>query len=254
MRLKVLGCSGGIGGELHTTSLLVDEDILIDAGTGVSTLSVAELKNIDHVFITHSHLDHIASLPLMVDSVARMRDKPITVYATEATIAIIRGHIFNWEIWPDFTRIPDSKNPFMRYKVIRIGIPTDLDGRLITAIPAEHVVPAVGYHLSSGAGDLVFSGDTTTNDGLWEYVNNLQGLRYLIVETAFSNEEKDIAILSKHLCPTMLEEELKKMRHTPEIYITHLKPGEIEKTMAEIAACVTCGAPRMLENGHVFNF
>ena len=142
----------------------------------------------------------------------------------------------------------------MRYKVIKIGVPTDLDGRLFTAIPAEHVVPAVGYHLNSGAGDLVFSGDTTTNDALWEYINDLPSLRYLIIETAFSNEEKEIAILSKHLCPTMLEEELKKMRHAPEIYITHLKPGEIEKTMAEIADCVTCGAPRMLENGHVFNF
>lgn len=254
MRLKVLGCSGGIGGELRTTSLLVDDDILVDAGTGVGTLTIEQLKDIDHVFITHSHMDHIANLPLMVDSVARMRDKPVTVYATEATLAIIRGHVFNWEIWPDFTRIPSSKSPFMRYQVIELGKPIDLAGRMITAVPAEHVVPAVGYHLDSGAASLVFTGDTTTNDALWNYVNGLPDLRYLIIETAFSNEEQNIAILSKHLCPTMLAEELQKMRHTPEIYITHLKPGEIEKTMTEIAECVTCGEPRMLKNGQVFNF
>ena len=44
MKLRVLGCSGGIGGRhLRTTSLLVDNDILIDAGTGVGDVSLAEL-------------------------------------------------------------------------------------------------------------------------------------------------------------------------------------------------------------------
>ena len=254
MKLRVLGCSGGIGGALHTTALLVDDDILIDAGTGVGTLSIEELIRIDHVFITHSHLDHITCLPLMIDSVARMRDKPLIVYATEATLSILQGHIFNWEIWPDFSRIPDTNKPFMRYQVISIGKPVDLAGRMITAVPARHVVPAVGYHLDSGNASLVFSGDTTHNDALWKYVNNVENLRYLLIETAFSNEEREIAILSKHLCPSMLAEELAKLQRPAEIYITHLKPGEIEKTMREIAECVVGHRPQMLENGWVLEF
>jgi ribonuclease BN (tRNA processing enzyme) len=107
MKVRILGCSGGIGGRhLRTTSMLVDHDILIDAGTGVADLSLAELAMIDHVFITHSHLDHIASLPLMIDSIADMRDKPLTVYATDSTLEILKNHIFNWAIWPDFSEIP----------------------------------------------------------------------------------------------------------------------------------------------------
>lgn len=254
MKLQVLGCSGGIGGELRTTAFLVDDDILIDGGTGVASLSVEALARIDHVFITHCHLDHIASIPLMVDSVARMRDKPLSLYGSEAVISILRGHIFNWEIWPDFTRIPNTKTPFMRYRIIQIGKPVPLGGRVITALPAEHVVPAVGYHLQSDAGSLIFSGDTTTNDALWDYANSLNDLRYLIIETAFSNAEHDIAIASKHLCPTMLADELKKLKHRPEIYITHLKPGEIERTMEEIRACCVDREPRMLENGQTFEF
>jgi len=82
MRIKVLGCSGGIGGDLRTTSMLVDEDILIDAGTGVSDLSIEQLVKIDHVFVTHSHLDHVTSIPFLVDTVCWMRDRPITVYST----------------------------------------------------------------------------------------------------------------------------------------------------------------------------
>ena len=43
MKLRVLGCSGGIGARARTTSFLVDEDILIDAGTGVEDLSVDDI-------------------------------------------------------------------------------------------------------------------------------------------------------------------------------------------------------------------
>lgn len=107
MKLRVLGCSGGIGGELRTTAFLVDDDLLIDGGTGVATLSLSALTKIDHVFITHCHLDHIACIPLMVDSVARLRDKPVVIYSSEAGISILRGHIFNWEIWPDFYAHPE---------------------------------------------------------------------------------------------------------------------------------------------------
>src|SRR5688572_15917910 len=136
MKVRILGCSGGIGGRhLRTTSMLVDSDILIDAGTGVGDLSVAELALIDHVFITHSHLDHIACLPFILDSVGDMRNKPLTMYATPATEEIIRTHIFNWAIWPDFSEIPNSENPFLRFQTIRLGENVLLNGRKITALP-----------------------------------------------------------------------------------------------------------------------
>jgi ribonuclease BN (tRNA processing enzyme) len=254
MKLSVLGCSGGIGGGSHTTSMLVDDDILIDGGTGVATLSEDALCRIDHVFVTHSHLDHIACIPLMLDSVARMRSKPLMIHATEATISILKGHIFNWEIWPDFSRVPSADQPFMRYQPISIGKAVELDGRRITAVPATHVVPAVGYHLDSGLGSLVYTGDTTCNDELWERVNGIGNLRYLIIETAFSNREREIAILSKHLCPSMLAQELAKLERPAEIYITHLKPGETELTMQEIGECLIGRSAKMLKSGHVFEF
>lgn len=254
MKLRVLGCSGGIGGNLRTTSFLLDQDVLIDAGTGVTELSLTELALVDHVFVTHSHLDHIACIPFMVDSVGFMRDKPLTVHATEETQEILRQHIFNWKIWPDFTEIPNVRQPYMRYQSIELGVPRVLNGRKITAIPANHVVPAVGYHLDSGAASLIFSGDTTSNDALWDVVNKINNLRYLIIETAFPNSEKDLAIISKHLCPSMLAEELAKLTREAEIFITHLKPGELEITMAEIEDCVLGLRPRMLLNNQVFEF
>jgi ribonuclease BN (tRNA processing enzyme) len=255
MKLRVLGCSGGIGGRhLRTTSFLIDGDVLIDAGTGVGDLTMAELSQIDHIFITHSHLDHVASIPFLVDTVGGMRTKPLTVYATPPTIEIMRNHLFNWAIWPDFTEIPTSEAPFMRYKELEVGTCVELGARRITPIPAKHTVPAVGYHLDSGAASLVFSGDTGPNDALWKVVNRIANLKYLIIETAFSNKEQKLAEISRHLCPNTLAEELKKLERAAEIFITHMKPGEIEPTMLEIEECAGAFQPRMLQNNLVLEF
>jgi ribonuclease BN (tRNA processing enzyme) len=255
VRLRVLGCSGGIGGRhLRTTSFLLDSDILIDAGTGVGDLTLAELSQIDHIFITHSHLDHVTSIPFLVDTVGGMRSRPLTVYSSAATIEILRNHLFNWAIWPDFTEIPTPEAPFMRYSEVEVGKAVTLSGRTITPIPARHTVPAVGYHLDSGAASLVFTGDTGPNDALWRIVNRISNLKFLIIETAFSNKERQLAEISRHLCPATLAEELAKLERSPEIYITHLKPGEIEPTMLEIEECAGNFRPRMLQNNLVLEF
>ncbi len=254
MQIRILGCSGGIGGNLRTTSMLVDHDMLIDAGTGVGDLTLTDLLKIDHVFLTHSHLDHVTSLPFLVDTVGPMRDRPITVHCTEATRRILQDHIFNWKVWPDFTEIPNKAAPCLKYVTLEVGETRELDGRRITALPANHVVPAVGYRLDSGEASLVFTGDTTVNDALWTEVNKIDNLRYLIIETAFPNTEKELAIASKHLCPSMLAQELAKLRHPTRVFITHLKPGAGTLTMQEVEESAERYNPRMLSNGQVFKF
>lgn len=253
MKIRILGCSGGIGGRhLRTTAMLVDRDILIDAGTGVGDLSLPELAAIDHVFITHSHLDHITSLPLLIDTVGEMRNRPLTVYASEATLSILKRHVFNWSIWPDFTEIPNKENPAMHLQAIKVGQPVVIDGRTITALPAIHTVPAVGYHLDSGQGSLVFTGDTSPNPALWPIVNRIANLKALIIETAFSDQQRELAIISKHMCPSLLTAELDLFDGDADIYITHLKPGRIEQTMHEIEEVAGQFRPRMLQNNQTF--
>ena len=233
--------------------MLLDDDVLIDAGTGVGDLSLAELQAIDHVFVTHAHLDHICSIPFMVDTVGSLRDSPLTVHATLATLNTLRTHIFNNQIWPDFSRLPSIEKPYLRYSPIAVGETVTLSERHITAVPAVHLVPAVGYHLRGPKGSLVFTGDTTSNDALWAVVNKIEDLRYLIIETAFWEAEHDVAVASKHLCPSLLAEELKKLKRPAEVYITHLKPGEMELTMQQIQAVARALEPNMLVTGQVFS-
>lgn len=237
---------------MRTTSLLVDTDILIDCGTGVADLSIAELAQIDHVFLTHSHMDHIACLPLMLDTVGDMRNRPLTVHVTPATEEILRAHIFNWAIWPDFSEIPTPAAPWLRFETITVGQVKDMDGRRIVPLPACHTVPAVAYQLDSGQASLVFSGDTGPCREFWRAVNGITNLKTLIIETAFSNRERSLAETSLHLCPSMLLEELAYLQLRPEICITHLKPGQIELTMEEIEDSIGEFKPLMLQNNQVF--
>ena len=253
MKIRVLGCSGGIGGSLRTTALLVDDDILVDAGTGVGDLPLEGLAKIDHIFVTHSHLDHVTSIPFLVDTVCWMRGSPIVVYGIKETLDILRAHLFNWRIWPDFSEIPNREKPFMVYRELAVGETVEIKGRRFTPIPANHTVPAVGYAIATSRASLIYSGDTGVNDGLWRAVNDARNLKYLIIETAFSNKEREVAAISKHLCPQTLAEELEKMRASPEVYITHLKPGEGALTMREVSQAAGRWRPRMLENNQVFS-
>lgn len=254
MRLQVLGCSGGIGGQLRTTSLLLDQDVLIDAGTGVGDLSIEALAKIDHIFVTHAHLDHVTSIPFLVDTVGSMRDRPITVHALPETLADLKAHLFNWKLWPDFTVIPFPTQPMLRFSPVSVGQALTLSGRTVTPMPANHVVPAVGYRLDSGRASLVFTGDTTSSDELWKEVNQITNLRYLIVETAFSNAERDLAIRAKHFCPSLLGEQLALLTRKAEIFITHLKPGEGDMIMREINEGAWRWSPKMLQHQQVFEF
>jgi ribonuclease BN (tRNA processing enzyme) len=176
------------------------------------------------------------------------------VYATRPTIETLKKSLFNWDIWPDFTQIPTPEAPWLRYQEIEVGKVIALGGRKITVLPAIHTVPAVGYQLDSGKGSLVFTGDTGPNDALWAVVNRIQNLKYLIIETAFSDKDRQLAELAKHLCPSMLADELAKLKRPAEIYITHLKPSEIELTMQEIDELPGDLRPKPLLNNHVFEF
>ena len=187
MKLTVLGCSGGIGGvQARTTSFLVDDDVLIDCGTGVGDLPLDALLKIDHVFLTHAHLDHIASLPLLIDAVCNLRTVPLTVHATPETIRILHSHVFNWLVWPDFSSIPDRHHPFMRFQPMKVNETTCLGTRSITALPAQHTVPSVAYCLDSGEGKLVFSGDTAYCAELIAAINALPDLRHLVYASSSS--------------------------------------------------------------------
>jgi ribonuclease BN (tRNA processing enzyme) len=232
--IRVLGCNGAIGRHGGTTALLIDDDMLIDAGTGVATLDEAALARIDHVFLTHAHLDHMAYLPLMIDAAAEARDQPLVVHASEATLGILHAHVFNDLVWPDFTRIPSADTPAVRFDTLEVGECVEIGGRVVTSLPARHTVPATGFAIDDGRGCIVFSGDTTSNPEFWTVVASLPRLRYVIVETAFPDAQIATARAARHYCPSLIAEDVRGVRLEAELLISHLKPPFGESILGEL--------------------
>lgn len=249
MKLEVLGCGGGVGQGQRTTSFLIDEHILLDAGSGVGELSITQLEAIDHVFLTHAHLDHTAFLPFLLDTVLGRRQAPVVVHALAETIAVLKAHIFNWQVWPDFNQIPSLEHPLLQYAPLVVGETVNVGNARITALPAQHSVPALGYLIEGEGGSIAFSGDTTYNDTFWHALNQVQNLQHLIVETAFSNADIELAKLSCHLCPSLLRQGLDLLQSRPQVWITHLKPGEADGIMNEIEQLQHPLAPQALQHG-----
>jgi ribonuclease BN (tRNA processing enzyme) len=259
MQLRVLGCSGGVQRGAHTTAFLLDDDILIDAGSGVGELTLDEMAGIRHVFLTHSHLDHVGFLPLLLDTLFEtLSDSghgPLSVHAQPITLQALRSHIFNWVIWPDFTHLPSAERPVVRLMPMEPGESVELGGRSVSMIPGHHAVPAVGYHLAQapahGPVALAFSGDCTTNEVFWQGLNARERLDHLIVEAAFPDEQAHLATAAGHYTPQLLAADLAKLSHDPVVWITHRMPGKEQLILDQCRAAMPGREVRPLVSGEV---
>lgn len=251
MRIKVLGCSGGVGPDLRTTSLLVDDTILIDAGTGVGDLSLAQMRRIGQVFLTHSHLDHVCGLAFMADNLFDLVDHPIEVLGTAPTLRAVREHIFNWAIWPDFSSLPTPQAPLMRFREFELESVQNAGGYRFRPFEVRHSVPAIGYAIEGDTGVFVFTGDTGANQVLWPFLNALERLDQLMIEIAFPNEQSELAQRSGHYTPAQLGSDLSALRHRPQLLLTHHKPGCEAIIEKECAAALRGRDYRHLRRGDV---
>jgi ribonuclease BN (tRNA processing enzyme) len=254
MRIKVLGCSGGIGGGSRTSAIQVDDDVLIDAGTGIGDLALQDLCAIRHVFLTHAHLDHIAGLPMLVDALFEENfEKPLTVYAREETLRAVQTHLFNDVIWPDFARLPSKRRPILRYSVCGPGDTVVIEHRKFYAVDVRHSIPSLGFTVQNSNGAFAISGDTKTNETLWPVLNACNNLKLLVIEVSFPDEFLQLANDAGHYCPTTLARDLKRLEHTPEIWLTGMKPGEEERIFAQVADLVPERRIQMLSRGTVLS-
>lgn len=256
MKIRVLGCSGAIAEGSRTTSFLVDHDVLVDAGTGVGDLPLEALAQIDHILISHSHLDHVLAIGLLADSVMRLRAArgrgPIQVHALPETLRALRTHIFNGIIWPDFTRLPETDRPVLKLVPFEIGQQLDIAGKHFEVLSAAHTVPAVGFALQGREAWWVYTGDTGPNPALWRRLASMK-VAHLIIETAFGDDESELACLSQHLCPTKLGQELAQLAGSVDVHITHIKPGEVEAVMGEVGRLATAHCVSALHAGQVLD-
>lgn len=254
--VRVLGCSGALAAGQRTTAFLVGEHLLIDAGSGVGDLPLDALVRIDHVVLTHAHLDHVLALPLLADTVLRERlapggRGPIHVHALPETLAALQAHVFNGVIWPDFTRLPTAATPILVLHPVAIGAGLELAGCRLRLLPAAHVVPALGVAIETPAGAWVYTGDTGPNPALTAELAG-RPLAGLVIETAFGDEASGVAACAGHLTPRTLVETLAGLPASVPVWITHTKPGESARVLAQVQALGPAQRVQLLDHGQRF--
>lgn len=233
MILRVLGGDGGVAIGFQTTSFLINKNILIDAGSAATSLNLKDQRNIDYIFISHTHLDHIKDIGFLADNVFTHRKKPIEIISTPDILQALKDHLFNNKIWPDFTKISNGTCPILAYRAIekscKIG---DVE---VFIYPVNHPVPAIGFIVKDkGKNSIVITGDTGPTDLLWQEANKEKHLKAVLTEIAFPNRLQHIANLAGHFTPSMFKEEMAKLQQDVPMYIYHLKPDYINELKKEI--------------------
>lgn len=232
MRLRVLGGDGGVAVGFQTTSFLINEDILIDAGSCATSLTAEEQDKINYVFISHCHLDHVKDLCFLADNVFATRRTPIQIISTKANLAILRRHVFNNKIWPDFSRLSNGASKILEWvelkKTMKIG---NIE---VEAIEVNHPVPAVGFLVSDPKSAVLISGDTGPTEKIWKAANKCSKLKAILTEIAFPDESIPVAEAAGHFTPSMFLKEHKKIKRDVPIYIYHLKPSYYKALKKEI--------------------
>lgn len=253
MEIQVLGSYGGESPDCRMTCLLINGTIALDAGSLSQVLSIERQVAVRSIVLSHSHMDHINSLPFFIENVYGRGDGAIDIYSSPATVYAIRKYLFNNATWPDFTRLPNHLLPAMRFEEIQDEQAFTIAGVTFTPIPVNHVVPTHGFLIEQNGAAVLWSSDTGPTQRLWEVANQTPSLKALCIDVSFDNSMQRIADVSLHLTPQDLQRELHKLERRVPVLVHHLKPPCIEKLVPEIAAL---GNPDVsfLEQGKTYTF
>jgi ribonuclease BN (tRNA processing enzyme) len=256
MKFRVLGCSGGQIPGRKLSCFLVDDSLLLDAGSVTSTLSLQAQQKIKHILITHIHLDHVWTLGTLADNLYGQCKTSINLWSTAEIIEGLKKFFFNDHIWPDFTRLTDGSQPVPIMKLCRLGEerPTQVGGHFVTAVRVNHVVPSVAFFVENKAQTLLHVGDTGSTENVWSRAQKHVDLCAVVLEASFPNRLQEIADASRHLTPQTLAREIEKLGNDAvPILVTHLKPAFRREIIADLKKLKNPRL-RILQDGDVLRF
>jgi ribonuclease BN (tRNA processing enzyme) len=218
------------------TTFLVNDTMAIDAGSLGLFGTPEQQAHVRHVVITHTHLDHIASLPIFVENAYNAGPEGVTVYGSTHVLRCLRQDVFNGRVWPDFLKLSPPDAPFMKFELIDERNARDIDGLRCTSIAVDHLVPTLGLIVEEPGSTVVFPSDTGPTEAIWHAANAAPNLKAVFLEVAFPNALLGLAQASRHLTPMLFAGEVAKLKPGVRVLAIHLKPRYFEEITAEVAA------------------
>ncbi len=230
--------ANGLDQHQYTTTYLINDTLAIDAGTLGFYGSPTDQANILDVLISHTHADHVASLPIFIENAFEGRPVPVTIHGSRDVLHSLQHDIFNGRIWPDFIGMSATTGPlFLKLNELESGQVIELQGLRITPVAVDHLVPTQGFVIDDGVNSIVIASDTGPTEEIWKVAHATTRLRAVFLESAFPNAMTGLAKVSKHLTPAMFGEEARKLdRNDIDLIVVHIKPRYYDVIVEELRA------------------
>jgi cAMP phosphodiesterase len=236
MKIRVLGAFGSEGLGQRPSAFLINDQVLLDAGTVPGSLTLDEQSEVEHALLSHAHLDHMVGLAYLTDTLASANcHRSVTAVGTAPVIEALRTHAFNNVLWPDFSTIPTPKAPVLAFRTLAEEAEQRVGDLWVTPVPVNHTVPAAGFIVHDGEVGIIYSGDTSPTERLWRAARGLRGLKAAIIETAFPSRLERLALAAGHLTPELLKREIDKLPADLAVWVFHIKPPFLQETGEELA-------------------
>lgn len=244
MRIRLLpsACSESASSHQLLTSILVNDTVAIDAGSLGFFATLAEQRKVRHLFISHSHIDHIASLPIFLENVYTPDDESVTVWGSDTVLETLQRDLFNDRIWPDFIRLSRECPPFLRLERLEEGKTVEIDGVRLTPVSVDHVVPTFGFLVEEPGAAVVIVSDTGPTQGIWDRANRLPNLQAVFLDASFQDSYSGLAQVSEHLTPSLFAAETAKLQQDARFFAIHIKATQYSQVVKELSSL---GLPRL---------
>ena len=254
--ITILGASGTKSKGFGTSAFLLNNKNVIDAGNLLEPLQ-EESAYIENIWLTHSHLDHIADIAFVLDNYFCIRKKTLNIIALPETIKVLKEDIFNYRVWPDFSTInlTDGKTKALMFTELELGVENIIsDNESIEAFETDHTVASCGYIYKRNNNSILITADTHSLENVIKIIDSRKDITSVVFECSFPSKMEELAIKSKHLTPKLLFKALQTLKRDDfKLYINHIKSSYLLEISAEIEDVKGKWNPKILKDGEILH-